>query len=231
MSAVKDYAKEYIMTLQGEMPVSVALLVLKYRYEDDIVAALYNYAFEKQDKYVAQQTNAVFSRVRQRNTGGPVASPGNLPRTQASTVTEMTSVETFADRVKAIMRKAATKNGLQIETSAKGHAGVYLYNINAEAFCKAMDEMVSTYGEKLKELLGGTLNCLQVTKVCFFIGSVVRMHVINDVNLQTVDMLFAFEGYYDNLQTVQAKLGDKKATSDQNVVLGYFEGLLRKYTA
>ena len=139
--------------------------------------------------------------------------------------------ETFADRVKAIMRKAATKNGQQIETSAKGHAGVYLYNINAEAFCKAMDEMVSTYGEKLKELLGGSLNWLQVTKVCFFIGSVVRMHVINDVNLQTVDMLFAFEGYYDNLQTVQAKLGDKKATSDQNVVLGYFEGLLRKYTA
>ena len=139
--------------------------------------------------------------------------------------------ETFADRVKAIMRKAATKNGQQIETSAKGHAGVYLYNINAEAFCKAMDEMVITYGDKLKELLGGTLNCLQVTKVCFFIGSVVRMHVINDVNLQTVDMLFAFEGYYDNLQTVQAKLGDKKATSDQNVVLGYFEGLLRKYTA
>ena len=64
--------------------------------------------------------------------------------------------ETFADRVKAIMRKAATKNGQQIETSAKGHAGVYLYHINAEAFCKAMDEMVITYGEKLKELLGGS---------------------------------------------------------------------------
>ena len=139
--------------------------------------------------------------------------------------------ETFADRVKAIMRKAATKNGQRIETSAKGHAGAYIYHVNAEAFCKAMDEMVSTYGEKLKELLGGTMNCLQVTKVCFFIGNVVRMHVINDVNLQTVDMLFAFEGYYDNLQTVQAKLGDKKATSDQNVVLGYFEGLLKKYTA
>ncbi len=139
--------------------------------------------------------------------------------------------ETFADRVKAIMCEAATKNGQQIETSAKGHAGVYIYHINAEAFCKAMDEMVITYGEKLKELLGGSLNCLQVTKVCFFIGSVVRMHVINDVNLQTVDMLFAFEGYYDNLQTVKAKLGDKKATSDQMVVLGYFEGLLRKYTA
>lgn len=153
------------------------------------------------------------------------------PEPEKETVTPPIVQETFADRVKAIMRKAATKNGQRIETSAKGHAGAYIYHVNAEAFCKAMDEMVSTYGEKLKELLGGTMNCLQVTKVCFFIGNVVRMHVINDVNLQTVDMLFAFEGYYDNLQTVQAKLGDKKATSDQNVVLGYFEGLLKKYTA
>lgn len=153
------------------------------------------------------------------------------PEGKTKKVTPPVVQETFADRVKAIMRKAATKNGQRIETSAKGHAGAYIYHVNAEAFCKAMDEMVSTYGEKLKELLGGTMNCLQVTKVCFFIGSVVRMHVINDANLQTVDLLFAFEGYYDNLQTVQAKLGDKKATSDQNVVLGYFEGLLKKYTA
>lgn len=139
--------------------------------------------------------------------------------------------ETFADRVKAIMRQAATKNGQRIETTTKGHAGAYLYHINAEAFCRAMDEMVSTYGEQLKELLGGTLHCLQVTKVCFFIGNVIRMHVINDVNLQVVDMLFAFEDYYANKQTVKAKLGDRKITSEQKVVLGYFEGLLRKYTA
>ena len=114
--------------------------------------------------------------------------------------------ETFADRVKAIVRKAATKNGQRIETSARGNAGAYIYNIDAEAFCKAMD-------------------------VCSFIGNVIRMHVINDVNLQTVDLLFAFEGYYDNQQTVQAKLGDRKTSSEQNVVLGTFEGLLRKYKA
>ena len=233
MSAVKDYAKEYIMTLQGEMPVSVALLVLKYRYEDDIVAALYDYAFVHQDKYVAQQTNAVISRsrARQRNTGGPVASPDNLPRTRVSTMNEMTSVETFADRVKAIICKAATKNGQRIETSARGNAGAYIFNIDAEAFCKAMDEMVSSYGDGLKEMLGGSMNCVQVTKVCSFIGNVVRMHVINDVNLQTVDLLFAFEGYYGNQQTIQAKLGDKKTSSEQKVILGTFEGLLRKYKA
>lgn len=139
--------------------------------------------------------------------------------------------ETFADRVKAIMRKAASKNGQRIETSAKGHAGAYIYYINAEAFCKAIDEMADSYEQKLKEFLGGTMNCVQVTKVCFFIGSVIRMHVINDANLQMADIVFAFEDYYDNAQTVKAKLGDKKTTSDQDVLLGTFQGLLRKYRA
>ena len=139
--------------------------------------------------------------------------------------------ETFADRVKAIICKAATKNGQRIETSARGNVGAYIFNIDAEAFCCAMDEMVSSYGDDLKEMLGGSMNCVQVTKVCPFIGNVVRMHVINEVDLQTVDLLFAFEGYYDNMQTVQAKLGDKKTSSEQNVILGTFEGLLRKYKA
>jgi len=146
-------------------------------------------------------------------------------------VARETAQETFADRVKAIMRKAATKNGQHIKTTAKGHSGDYVYHVDAEAFCKAMDEMVKTYDGKLKELLGGSLNCLQVTKVCSFIGHVVRMHVVNDANLQTVDMLFAFEGYYENLQTVKSKLGNKKITSEEKVILGCFEGLLKKYTA
>lgn len=139
--------------------------------------------------------------------------------------------ETFADRVKSIICKAATKNGQRIETCARGNAGAYIFNIDAEAFCRAIDEMVSSHGDGLKEMLGGTMNCVQVTKVCPFIGNVIRMHVINDVNLQTVDLLFAFEGYYDNMQTVQAKLGDRKTSSEQRVILGTFEGLLRKYKA
>jgi hypothetical protein len=139
--------------------------------------------------------------------------------------------ETFADRVKAIVRKAATKNGQRMESHARGHVGTYLYHINAVAFCKAMDEMVSLYGQKLQEFLGGSMNCVQVTKVCFFIGHVIRMHVINDTNLQMADIVFAFEDYYNNAQTVKAKLGDKNTTRDHDVVLGTFEGLLKKHTA
>jgi hypothetical protein len=92
-----------------------------------------------------------------------------------------------------------------------------------------MDEMVSSYGQDLQAFLGGSLRCVQVTKVCMFIGHVIRMSTINDTSLQMSDILFAFEDYYDNLQTVKAKLGDKKTTSEQNVLLGTFQGLLKRY--
>lgn len=137
--------------------------------------------------------------------------------------------ESFAERVKAIMRKAATKNGQTIKSNARGHEREYKFYVDADAFCKAMDEMAAVYADKLKEMLGGTLATVQVTKVCTFIGHVIRMQVINDERLQAVDLLFAFEDYYSNLQTVQARLGDRNKSDDQDVALGTFQGLLKKY--
>ena len=137
--------------------------------------------------------------------------------------------ESFAERVKDIMRKAATKNGEIMKSNARGHECEYTFYVNADAFCKAMDEMVAAYSDKLKALLGGTLATVQVTKVCFFIGQVVRMQVVNDEKLQAVDLLFAFEDYYSNLQTVQARLGDRNKSDDQDVALGTFQGLLKKH--
>ena len=136
--------------------------------------------------------------------------------------------ETFADRAKAIIRKAATKNGQRIESNARGNAGAYIYNIDAEAFCSAMDDLVSQYGDKLEAFLGGTMYCLQVTKVCFFIGQVIGRQIINDSQLQLADMFFAFEDYY-TLSTVQSKLSIKSCSDEEMVLLGTFEGLLRKH--
>ena len=135
----------------------------------------------------------------------------------------------FAERVKAIMRKAATKNGQMVASNARGHAREYRFYVDAEAFCKAMDEMAAVYPDKLQVMLGGSLATVQVTKVCTFIGHVIRMQEINDECLQAVDLLFAFEDYYDNRQTVRARLGDGRKTDDQAVVLGTFQGLLKKY--
>ena len=176
---------------------------------------------------VVQAPPQPFSEAKTEETGDAEATASQ--EESVETMENHVRQETFADRVKAIVRKAATKNGQRVESNARGHAGAYIYHIDAEAFCKAMDEMVSSYGQDLQAFLGGSLNCVQVTKVCLFIGHVIRMHVINDINLQMADILFAFEGYYDNLQTVKAKLGDKKTTSDQNVLLGTFQGLLKKY--
>lgn len=136
--------------------------------------------------------------------------------------------ETFADRAKAIIRKAATKNGQRIESNARGNAGAYIYNIDAEAFCSAMDDLVSQYGDKLEAFLGGTMYCLQVTKVCFFIGQVIGRQIINDSQLQLADIFFAFEDYY-TLSTVQSKLSIKSCSDEEMVLLGTFEGLLRKH--
>ena len=135
----------------------------------------------------------------------------------------------FAERVKAIMRKAATKNGQMVASNARGHAREYRFYVDAEAFCKAMDEMAAVYPDRLRVMLGGSLATVQVTKVCTFIGHVIRMQEINDECLQAVDLLFAFEDYYDNRQTVRARLGDGRKTDDQAVVLGTFQGLLKKH--
>ena len=131
--------------------------------------------------------------------------------------------------MKAIMRKAATKNGQMVASNARGHAREYRFYVDAEAFCKAMDEMAAVYPDRLQVMLGGSLATVQVTKVCTFIGHVIRMQEINDECLQAVDLLFAFEDYYDNRQTVRARLGDGRKTDDQAVVLGTFQGLLKKY--
>ena len=164
--------------------------------------------------------------VEELSDGADTHVPKEQPKIQNQT---SAPAESFAERVKAIMRKAATKNGQTIKSNARGHEREYKFYVDADAFCKAMDEMAAVYADKLKEMLGGTLATVQVTKVCFFIGQVIRMQVINDEKLQAVDLLFAFEGYYDKPQTVQAKLGQKNTTDDQNVVLGTFQGLLKKY--
>ena len=164
--------------------------------------------------------------VEELSDGADTHVPKEQPKIQNQT---SAPAESFAERVKAIMRKAATKNGQAIKSNARGHEREYKFYVNADAFCKAMDEMSAVYADKLREMLGGTLATVQVTKVCTFIGHVIRMQEINDERLQAVDLLFAFEGYYSNLQTVQARLGDRNKSDDQDVALGTFQGLLKKH--
>lgn len=158
----------------------------------------------------------------------PNVTDSQVEKTKVNII-DSTKEDNFINRVKTIMRQVSTKNGQRIVSNARGHEGSYTFNVDANAFCKAIDEMANVYPEKLKELIGGSIATVQVTKVCFFIGNIIRMHVINDENLQMADIQFAFEDYYSNALTVKTKLSDKTITDDQKVILGTFEGLLKKY--
>lgn len=229
----------------GSRPRSVNDVVAEAMEAEDVsvVNSLLTYllahAFDTQDARLRQTCDSIKTAHKLRPFSSMAASDYNIPGIQENDSPQEQARNrmahyqemqvTFADRVKAIVQKAASQNGQKIETKAKGHAGAYIFYIDADAFCKAMDKLVTDYGDKLKEFLGGTLNCVYVTKVCTFIGHVVRMNVINDSTLQMTDLLFAFTDFYDNPLTVKAKLGDKKANQDQDLFFGTFEGLLKKY--
>ena len=162
---------------------------------------------------------------------GVIDLPAKPHVTPVSTVAPPPNTETFFDRLKAIIRLAASKNGQTIECRAKGHASTYIYNINADCFCKAVDVLASEHTDKLSEFLGGNLHNTQVTKICFFLGYVLKLNIINDASLQFVDLLFAFEAFYPSKLTIQKKLSNISPTTQQRVFFGAFEGLLHRFNS
>ncbi len=135
--------------------------------------------------------------------------------------------ESFVDRVKAIITKAAEKNNKEITSNARGRAYTYHYYINKEKFCNAMDKFAVEKPEMLEKYLGDTLHNVNVGVVAKFIGRVIDMEIINNNLLQRVDILFAFEDYYPNATTVKNKLSDKQLSPDDKLLFGTFEGYLK----
>jgi hypothetical protein len=155
--------------------------------------------------------------------------PAIIQETPLPIVVPPLHTETFSDRLKSIFRIIATKNGQIIECRAKGHSSSYIYHVNDTCFCKALDVLVAEHTDKLIAFLGGNLHNTQVTKICFFIGHVLRMNIINAPTLQIADVLFAFNEYYPSKKTLSAKLSDKSSNQEQKVLMGIFEGLLRRF--
>lgn len=162
---------------------------------------------------------------------GRIKTPVEPSKAIATTNPPPPTIESFSDRVKSIIQLAASKNGQTIRCKAKGHISFYTFFINADCLCRAVDEMVDKELERTKEFLGGNLYNVQLSKVCYFIGHIIRMNIINDVTLQMNDILFAFEPYYANKASLHTKLCDKTTTPSMNVFMGIFEGLLRRYSS
>lgn len=158
--------------------------------------------------------------------GPPATAKNHISADSKSFVGPPSSDVRFSDRVKSIVTKAATKNGQLIESNARGHADAYTFFIDSNVFCKGIDKLLSVHEREFKEYLGGTMTNVQVTKVCHFLGHVVRMKVINDSKLQLSDLTFAFEPYY-NAVTVKKKLSVKELSYQEKDFFNFFESLLK----
>lgn len=135
----------------------------------------------------------------------------------------------FIDRVKAIITMAAEKNNQTIKTNARGHAREYVFYIDSQLFCRTMDAFAREHSDKLMQYLEGSVHCVQVTKVCHFIGHILRMYIINDQSLQMADLLFAFKKYY-TLSTVRVKLSKQtEETYEEKLLFETFRSVSRRY--
>lgn len=164
-------------------------------------------------------------RLKTIHGGAPLMLPATSNGSDMPDVDE--DQESFVDRVKAIITKAAEKNNKEITSNARGRAYTYHYYINKEKFCNAMDKFAVDKPEMLEKYLGDTLHNVNVGVVAKFIGRVIDMEIINNNHLQRVDILFAFEDYYPNATTVKNKLSDKQLSQDDKLLFGTFEGYLK----
>lgn len=164
-------------------------------------------------------------RLKTIHGGAPLMLPATSNGSDMPDVDE--DQESFVDRVKDIITKAAEKNNKEITSNARGRAYTYHYYINKEKFCNAMDKFAVEKPEMLEKYLGDTLHNVNVGVVAKFIGRVIDMEIINNNLLQRVDILFAFEDYYPNATTVKNKLSDKNLSPDDKLLFGTFEGYLK----
>ena len=138
-------------------------------------------------------------------------------------------VDRFVNMVKAIVKKAATKNGQRIVTNTRAWQGEYVFFVDGERIAKMMDDLRKNYEKKIKEFLKPYQKCDGVMVVAPFIGQVLDIKELRAQDLQKSDLEFAFTPYYNNGASAVKRMSDKLDSEAAKLLLGTFQGLLRKY--
>lgn len=109
------------------------------------------------------------------------------------------TAELFVKRVTHIILKAQDRNGEPIEFEDNKHNKcTYVFNIAGRQFEKVMNELLNNYPEQILDYLDGASGdkALGVTKVCSFIGRVIKMNIFNDKDIRNIDFEPAFSFVY-----------------------------------
>ena len=81
---------------------------------------------------------------------------------------DMDPITAFCEHVKNIVKAFAQHNGEVINTNAKGVAGQYTFDVDADSFCLMMNELRTNYDYRLNDYLKGrdAEGAKQMTLVC-----------------------------------------------------------------
>lgn len=137
--------------------------------------------------------------------------------------------DVFVNRVKAIVMKAAEKNGHTIKTNTRAWQGEYVFFVDGKRIAKMMDDMRQNYEAKINDFLNNTSKYDGVMIVAPFIGKLLQIEELRARDLQFTDMEFAFVPYYNKPASAVKRMSDKLESTEFNVLLGVLKGLLKKY--
>ena len=151
------------------------------------------------------------------------------PTKQPQVKPDLPPADVFVNRVKAIVKESATKNGQRIVTNTRAWQGEYVFFVDGERISKMMDDLRKNYEEKIEEFLKPYQKCDGVTVVAPFIGKLLEIEELRARDLQKSDLAFAFTPYYNNGASAVKRMSDKLDSEAAKLLLGTFQGLLRKY--
>ena len=142
---------------------------------------------------------------------------------------DLPPADMFVNRVKAIVKEAAKKNGETIPAKPRGQVGEYVFFVDSERIVKMMDDLRRNHETKINEFLCSTSKYDGVMIVAPFIGKLLKMEELRARDLQLTDLEFAFAPYYNKPASAVRRLSDKMDSAEANILFGLLEGMLKKY--
>ena len=142
---------------------------------------------------------------------------------------DLPPADVFVNRVKAIVKEAAKKNGETIPAKPRGQVGEYVFFVDGERIVKMMDDLRKNHETKINEFLCSTSKYDGVMIVAPFIGKLLKMEELRARDLQLTDLEFAFAPYYNKPASAVRRLSDKMDSAEANILFGLLEGMLKKY--
>ena len=151
------------------------------------------------------------------------------PAKQTKVKPDLPPADVFVNRVKAIVKEAATKNGETIPAKPRGQAGEYVFFVDGERIVKMMDDLRKNHEAKINEFLSVTKKYDGVMIVAPFIGGILKIEELRARDLQFTDLEFAFIPYYIKPASAVRRLSEKMDSAEAKMLFGLLEGMLKKY--